>query len=632
MLAEERKSELGMLRAVGMKRNHLVRLFGLEGGVYSVIAAGVGMVLGIGAGQLMALVIGSIISEEEGLSIVFSVDPGSLVAGALAGLAVSLLTVWGTSARIARLNVIRAIRELPEPPVARASWRRMVLGSLGVVVGVLLLNAGVSGDSAIATMVGPALALGSAVPLASRWLPRRPVIATAGALAAFWAIASVELVPDAFADSDIEMFVVQGLVLVGAAVALVSQADRVWAWVADRLADRGGLASRLAVAYPLARRVRTAILLAMFSLIIFTLTFMSALSDANLAQAPNMAEEASAGWDLWVDSSPTNPLDSEQVSSTEGVAATLPAIRGVADVTSDADPEVTPALVTGVGPGYLDHGTPELSDRLDHYPDDRAALEAVLSDPTLAVTSSFVGGEEGPPSSGGLEVGDEMVATNPLTGEEQTFTVAGIIDADWAQNGVLISQDAATQVLGARGVESRLFVQVADGTDAETVADRLTGQFVDRGADAQTFTGVVEDEMRQMQGFIRLLQGYLGLGLLIGIAGLGVVMVRAVRERRRQIGMLRALGFSAQVVRRAFLSEAGFVAIQGIVLGIGLGLVTSYQMVTSDVFGDPLPFEWPWAALAILFTVPAAAALAATVAPAAQAAKIRPAAALRIAE
>jgi putative ABC transport system permease protein len=109
-------------------------------------------------------------------------------------------------------------------------------------------------------------------------------------------------------------------------------------------------------------------------------------------------------------------------------------------------------------------------------------------------------------------------------------------------------------------------------------------------------------------------------------------MVRAVRERRRQIGMLRALGFSAQVVRRAFLSEAAFVAIQGIVLGIGLGLVTSYQMVTSDVFGDPLPFEWPWAALAILFTVPAAAALAATVAPASQAAKIRPAAALRIAE
>jgi hypothetical protein len=50
--------------------------------------------------------------------------------------------------------------------------------------------------------------------------------------------------------------------------------------------------------------------------------------------------------------------------------------------------------------------------------------------------------------------------------------------------------------------------------------------------------------------------------------------------------MLRALGFSARIVRRAFLSEAGFIAVQGIVLGMGLGLVTSYQMLRSDVFDE----------------------------------------------
>ena len=39
MLAEERKSELGMLRAVGLRRNHLMRAFGLEGACYGVVAA-----------------------------------------------------------------------------------------------------------------------------------------------------------------------------------------------------------------------------------------------------------------------------------------------------------------------------------------------------------------------------------------------------------------------------------------------------------------------------------------------------------------------------------------------------------------------------------------------------------------
>jgi len=46
MLAEERKSELGMLRALGLKRNHLVRAFGLEGSMYALTAAVVGAAAG----------------------------------------------------------------------------------------------------------------------------------------------------------------------------------------------------------------------------------------------------------------------------------------------------------------------------------------------------------------------------------------------------------------------------------------------------------------------------------------------------------------------------------------------------------------------------------------------------------
>jgi len=73
------------------------------------------------------------------------------------------------------------------------------------------------------------------------------------------------------------------------------------------------------------------------------------------------------------------------------------------------------------------------------------------------------------------------------------------------------------------------------------------------------------------------MQGYLALGLLIGIAGLGVVMVRAVRERRREIGMLRAMGFPPRMVRSAFVFESMFVAVQGVVVGVGLALVVSYR-------------------------------------------------------
>ena len=48
MLAEERKAELGMLRAVGLQRNHLVRAFGIEGGIYALVATVLGAAVGVG--------------------------------------------------------------------------------------------------------------------------------------------------------------------------------------------------------------------------------------------------------------------------------------------------------------------------------------------------------------------------------------------------------------------------------------------------------------------------------------------------------------------------------------------------------------------------------------------------------
>jgi hypothetical protein len=42
--------------------------------------------------------------------------------------------------------------------------------------------------------------------------------------------------------------------------------------------------------------------------------------------------------------------------------------------------------------------------------------------------------------------------------------------------------------------------------------------------------------------FNRLIQGFMGLGLLVGVAALGVISARSVVERRQQIGVMRALG------------------------------------------------------------------------------------------
>jgi putative ABC transport system permease protein len=155
------------------------------------------------------------------------------------------------------------------------------------------------------------------------------------------------------------------------------------------------------------------------------------------------------------------------------------------------------------------------------------------------------------------------------------------------------------------------------------------------GGEASTFIGVVEEALRQQTSFFVLLQGFLGLGLLVGIAGLGVVMVRAVRERRQEIGMLRAMGARAGLVRAAFLSEAGLIALQGVTIGGVLGLLTARQvLVSSDAFADAgsLSFAVPWFALTVIVVLPVLSSLLATAWPASRAAAIRPSVALRIAD
>jgi len=138
---------------------------------------------------------------------------------------------------------------------------------------------------------------------------------------------------------------------------------------------------------------------------------------------------------------------------------------------------------------------------------------------------------------------------------------------------------------GDRGAPSRAYVDVAD---ADRFASRFEARFLDRGGRAQTIRSIVHDELSSEQQFFALIRGYLALGLIVGVAGIGVIMVRAVRERRRQVGVLRALGVQAQAVRSAFVVESAFVAAEGLVIGTLLALVTAWSITLTDAFGSGL--------------------------------------------
>jgi putative ABC transport system permease protein len=133
----------------------------------------------------------------------------------------------------------------------------------------------------------------------------------------------------------------------------------------------------------------------------------------------------------------------------------------------------------------------------------------------------------------------------------------------------------------------------------------------------------------------RLVEGFLALGLVVGVAALGVVTARAVVERRQQIGVLRAIGFQRRMVQACLLLESSFIALTAILVGTGLGLLVAHNVISSSAgtyaagSGVSLSMAVPWLTLGVIFVSVYLVALATTLIPARYAARVYPAEALR---
>lgn len=176
------------------------------------------------------------------------------------------------------------------------------------------------------------------------------------------------------------------------------------------------------------------------------------------------------------------------------------------------------------------------------------------------------------------------------------------------------------------------YFTLADGVDARTVAPKLESAFVANGLEADALEEVLEDSVSVSWTFNRLIQGFMGLGLIVGIAALGVISARAVVERRQQIGILRALGFRRRMIQISFLIESSFIALTAIVVGTLLALMVAANVINdtaSQSSWSGIAIVVPWVNLTIIFTAVYAAALLATLAPAVRASRVYPADALR---
>ena len=636
MLAEERKGEMGVARALGMRRKNLVQSFVAEGLLYALLSAAVGAFAGLLVAGVILWAFAQIFPAEAfgGVRFVLTWTSADLIQAFAIGFLITMLTILAASVRVSKLNIVRAIRDIPEPVQHRSTRRQVAVGIVLAALGAILTTAAIVNRTPIFHSLGPsALAIGLAVVVMRATSPRL-AFSLAGAFIVGWVLSPLRLF-EVEASVGIELFIASGLLLVlGGLLVVLFNSDTLLSVVTRVVRRRTWLpVVRTAIAYPMNKKFRTGATLASIALIMFTIATMSGVQSMVASSIETTTLRESGGFDLIAQSNPAIPkTDWDGEYDASNVSANITEIRGIssARVRLSEEPDLSGGArnssLLGVPQDWAD--VPFEFQALDaNYPDGRAAWAAIQANGDLGIIDGTVIPQNFGPSFDTFpaRVGDVFYYGN-ASGVVREVRIIGILYERFV-TGIFVGWETAREGFGV-DYPSVFYLKVAAGQDATRVGHDIERTFVHYQMLTFDIDAFINTILEVTMGVFNLLQAYLALGLIVGIAGLGVITMRNVVERRTETGALRAIGFRKSMILKSFLFELSFIALTGIAMGIVLGIALSYNLYL-EFFEDQGPFVIPWLRLLVLGGIAFFGSVLATASPAIRASRMPPAEALR---
>jgi putative ABC transport system permease protein len=550
----QRRSEIGILRALGATRTQVRRLFLLESG----LAGLAGSLVGLGFGLLLAKGIAGYIGQMvEGVyGIAQRVEdvagsPSLMLFAVVMGIATSLVAASLPARRAARVDPVQALQKGKYQVLTAGESRVRRLAALALTAAALVLlfvpgsgafYAGFLTAIAAALLLTPALAL---------WLTRalRPVLKR---------VRPVE----------------------------------------------GALAADSLIQAP--RRTSATVAALMLSLAM-------TIGIAGIARA---SYESITEWvttalnpDLFVTASPT--LTSRSFLFPAGLAREIRQIDGVAAVQMVRSPRVvfrgTPVLLVSLeidGWARRARRHPVEGREQEMYREAGAGRGVILSQ-NLATLK-------------GIHAGDEVGLDTP-TGL-LTLPVAGIVK-DWSDQSGVIFMDRSVYTRWWNDDRVNIFrVYVREGASVaavrRTILERLGASrrlFVLTNDDVRRFIRDLTDQ------WLSLSYAQIAVAVLVAILGIMNTLTVSIIDRRRELGVLQAVGGLRRQLRHTIWMEAVSIGLVGLVLGLALGAVNLHyvlQMAHRDISGTVLDYRYPYQIALLLVPIILGSAFVAALWPA----------------
>ena len=610
-LAEERRPRHAVLRALGLGRSGVVTLSVLEGALYGLAAAVVALVpgalFGLALVALLYVRVQSVAVENRVAAVQYAVTPGSVALSLAIGALIVLGTLFATSIRSSRMQISSAIKNLPEPTVLRkrSVWRIALMAALGLGS----LAALVAGSLPVRMAGGVALVILAAALVGGRISDRLRATLTGAALTA-WVGANLATIKT-FVAPEVGAANVLGVIIAVFGLSLVVASNlRVLEVPLGRLQAGARATLRPPLAYLTRRPLRAGLGTGAFALVLALMTMTSVI----IPTFNGIFSTALNEYDIRVIAPTTAGLsipDSVHSEIAREIAMPTRPYRGEVSTAGFTLQDQYVPLYSLSG-AQLATGPFQLAGRESRFKSDAEVWRALADDSHLVVSPNY--------STPGVAV--ELVGPD---GPVQ-FRVAGVVRSVglWG----LVGSEAAMAPFATLPVGTTILAKAAPGTDAAAVARQIQREVFSQGAEATTVREMLDSSSGAGQAFTDMIRLVMGIGLLVGVLSLGILALRAVVERRRAIGMLRALGYRPGQVLAGIVSEALITATCGALVGIGVGVPISVVMINGYLPGAT--FEIDVSSLLLIVGLLYLAVLAVTIPPALRAVRLPAVEALRL--
>lgn len=182
-----------------------------------------------------------------------------------------------------------------------------------------------------------------------------------------------------------------------------------------------------------------------------------------------------------------------------------------------------------------------------------------------------------------IKAGDDLAVSH--RGSEKKFHVTGILNTGGAEDDQIFVSLAAAQELTNRSGQVSLAQVSALTTQMpiEDVAREIERSIPD--AQAKTVRQIAEGEVALVRRVQLLLTLLAAIVLVAAAVGVGATMTTVVLERRREVGLMKALGAEAGRIGALFLAEAGVLGLVGGIVGYALGFALA-EIIAQSIFAS----------------------------------------------